>query len=73
LFAYRDPSGRTRAPARAAVFQLHPRVLSSELLLHWKTLLGTQRPFRKAEDSLRFFIHAAADITDNTIARLLTD
>ena len=45
LFAYRDAGGRTRAPAREVVFPLHPRVRSSELLLQWETMLGTQLPW----------------------------
>ena len=69
LFAYRDADGRTQAPARAAVFPLHPHVRSSELMLQWETMLGTQLPFRQAEDALHFFTHGAADVEDNTIAR----
>jgi len=69
LFAYRGADGRTRAPARRAVFPLHPKVRSSELLLQWETSLGTALPFRQAEDALHFFTHGAAEVEDNTIAR----
>jgi hypothetical protein len=69
LFAYRGTDGRTRAPARQAVFPLHPKVHSSELLLQWETSLGIALPFRQAEEALHFFTHGAADIEDNTIAR----
>lgn len=71
LFAYRDDQGRTRAPARTHVFPLHPHCRSSELLLEWETRLGSQLPFRQAEDALAFFTHGAASVEDNTIARHL--
>lgn len=69
LFAYRDADGKTHAPARDEVFPLHPEVRSSELLLQWETQLGSQLPFRQAEDALAFFSHGAAQVEDNTIAR----
>lgn len=69
LFAYRTADGKTHAPARQAVFPLHPQVRSSELLLQWEVQLGSQLPFRQAEDGLAFFSHGAAQVEDNTIAR----
>ena len=33
LFAYREPSGKTKSPAKPKVFPLHPRCRSSELCL----------------------------------------
>jgi len=71
LFAYRDELGNTRAPARSEVFPLHPHCRSSEMLLEWETRLGSQLPFRQAENALEFFTHGAATIEDNTIARHL--
>ncbi|MCP5066636.1 MAG: hypothetical protein GY946_08725, partial [bacterium] len=71
LFAYRDELGHTHAHARPEVFPLHPHCRSSELLLEWETRLGSQLPFRQAEDALEFFTHGAATIEDNTIARHL--
>ena len=70
LFAHRDGS-RTHAPAREAVFPLHPQCRSSELLLEWETRLGAQLPFRKAQEELGFFTHGAVGLEDTTIARHL--
>lgn len=69
LFAYRDADGKTRAPAREQVFPLHPHCRSSELCLEWETTLGSQLPFRLAEDALTYFTHGAATVADTTIAR----
>ncbi len=69
VFAYRDADGKTHAPARQEVFPLHPQVRSSELLLQWEAQLGSQLPFRQAEEALAFFSHGAAQVEDNTIAR----
>jgi hypothetical protein len=69
LFAYREESGKTRSPAKRAVFPLHPRCRSSELCLEWETKLGGQLPYRQAQDSLRFFTHNATTLEDSTIAR----
>lgn len=72
LFAFRDPGGKTRAPARKAMFPLHPKCRSSELLLEWETRLGSQLPFRQAEEALNFFTHGASTVEDTTIARHLS-
>ncbi|MCP5068853.1 MAG: hypothetical protein GY946_20005 [bacterium] len=65
-FAFRDPSGCTKAPARA-LFPHHPQIRSSELLLEWECALASDHPFRKAAEALLFFSHGAADIEDTTI------
>jgi hypothetical protein len=70
LFAFRR-DGKTHAPARREVFPLHPHCRSSELCLEWEARLGSQLPFRQAEDALRFFTHGATDVEDCTIARHL--
>ena len=69
LYAYRDAAGKTHAPARAHVFPLHPHSRSSELCLEWETKLGSQLPFRQAEDALTYFTHGACTVADTTIAR----
>jgi len=69
LFAYRDRLGKTQAPAREQVFPLHPHCRSSALCLEWETKLGSQLPFRQAEDALTYFTHGACTVADTTIAR----
>lgn len=69
LFAYRDEQQRTHTPARDALFPLHPRCRSSELCLEWETRLGSNLPFRQAEEAMDFYSHGAARIEDTTIAR----
>ena len=71
LFAYRDANGKTQEPAREVVFRLHPLCRSSELCLEWENRLGSQLPFRQAEDAMAFFTHGAAPVEDTTIARHL--
>ncbi len=69
LFAYRDlspPFPVTRTPARAA-FPLREYTMSSELLLEWETRLGSDWPFRRAEESMTFFTHGAVTVEDTTI------
>jgi hypothetical protein len=66
--AYRDPTGRTRNPARE-LFPHHPHIRSSELLLEWECALAADHPFRKAAEALLFFSHGAADVEDTTIQR----
>lgn len=69
LFAYRDESGKVCCPGRRKVFPLHPACRSSELCLEWETKLGSQLPFRQAQDGLTFFTHGATQLEDSTIAR----
>ncbi|MCP3959085.1 MAG: hypothetical protein GY719_14640 [bacterium] len=68
LFAYRE-GGRTLSPARQEVFPLHPKCRSSVLLLEWEARVGSQLPFRQAEDAMEFFSHGAVRTEDTTISR----
>jgi hypothetical protein len=70
LFAFRD-GPKTRCPARARVFPLHPKCRSSELLVEWEARLGCQLPFRQAEEALTCFSHDAVHTEDTTVARHL--
>lgn len=70
-FAYRDRSMGvvvTRTPARDEVLPLHSRCRSSELCLEWEARLGSEFPFRRAQDALSFFTHGAVSLEDTTIA-----
>lgn len=73
LYSYRDYSRRpivvTRTPARAGPFSHHHRCKSSLLLVEWESRLGSEFPFRRAEDALAFFSHGAVRVEDTTIAR----
>lgn len=73
VFAYRDRSSGlgtvTRAPARKQLFPLYPRCRSSEACVEWEARLGSEHPFRKAQEALRFFTHGAVELEDTTIAR----
>jgi hypothetical protein len=72
-FAYRDRSAAagtvTHTPAKAAVLPLFKHCRSSELLLEWESRLGSDHPFRYAQEALSFFTHGAAYREDTTIAR----
>ena len=72
-FAYRDRSvtsaSVTRTPAKATVLPLFKHCRSSELLLEWESRLGSDHPFRYAQEALSFFTHQAAHLEDTTIAR----
>ncbi|NDK16899.1 MAG: hypothetical protein GW911_33140 [Armatimonadetes bacterium] len=72
LFAFRDSDGKTHSPARKAVFPLHPACRSSVLMLEWEARLGSQLPYRQAEEALHFFTHGASSVEDTTIARHLS-
>jgi len=71
LFAYRDRNGAatttTRAPARTR-FPLHQHCRSSQLCLEWEARLGSEHPFRAAQQALTFFTHGAVSLEDTTIA-----
>lgn len=71
LFAYRDRSSvgamATHAPARS-LFPLHQHCRSSQLCLEWESRLGSEQPFRAAQQSLTFFTHGAVSLEDTTIA-----
>jgi hypothetical protein len=71
LFAYRDLSlgagqSVTRTPAREA-FPYHRRCRSSALCLEWEVRLGSDHPFRQAQDNLEYYTHGAVCIEDTTI------
>ena len=71
-FAYRDrttPLPVTRNPARGNVIPYNKRCRSSELCLEFECLLGSDHPFRKAQEALNYFTHGAVKLEDNTIAR----
>lgn len=68
-FAYRERRGGaevTRRPA-LSVFPYHRRCRSSELCLEWECRLGSDHPFRKAQEALTFFTHDAVRLEDTTI------
>ena len=71
LFAFRAANGKMHSPARKAVFPLYSKCRSSELCLEWEMRLGSQLPFRQAQDSLSFYTHDAVQLEDSTIARHL--
>jgi hypothetical protein len=72
-FAYRDHSVSagtvTHAPAKTAVLPLYKHCRSSELLVEWESRLGSDLPFRYAQEALTFFTHGATRLEDTTIAR----
>jgi hypothetical protein len=72
-YAYRDLSTVggtvTRVPARKEVVPLYSRTHSSELCLEWESRLGSEHPFRKAQEALSYFSHGAVQLEDTTIAR----
>lgn len=58
---------KARVPAKADFLPLYPRCHSSELCLEWETRLGSDHPFRIAQQEMRFFTHGAVTLEDNTI------
>jgi len=69
LFAFREPdSHNVSVPARE-LFPLHDKCRSSEVLLEWESLLGSEHPFRRAQTALTYFTHDAVDLEDTTIER----
>ena len=70
LSAYRNLAGGSpvvRNPA-AEKFKLHRRCRSSELCLEFETRVGSNHPFRTAQEDLRYFTHGAVTTEDTTIA-----
>jgi hypothetical protein len=70
-FVYRDLSGPVGAVIRhpeRSLFPYHARCRSSPLCLEWEVKVGSQCPFRKAEDMLRFFTRGASTVEDTRIA-----
>jgi hypothetical protein len=71
MFAYRERRGGlsvTRTPARDEVLALHGHVRSSVLCLEWECRLGSDFPFRRAQEALSFFTHGVVSLEDTTIA-----
>jgi hypothetical protein len=58
---------KARVPAKAEFLPLYPRCHSSELCLEWETRLGSDHPFRIAQQEMTFFTHGAVTLEDNTI------
>jgi len=71
MFAYRERReghSVTRTPAREEVLTLHGYARSSELCLEWESRLGSEFPFRRAQEALTFFTHGELSLEDTTIA-----
>jgi hypothetical protein len=77
LYAYRpkeramEQISSTRVPARYDVFPMYPECRATPLCLEWEVRLGSDHPFRTAEQELNFFSHGAVTSEDNTIGRHL--
>lgn len=73
LFAYRQPipglGAVTTVPARDCVLPYRNSCRSSELCLEWEIRLGSDHPFRHAQQALIFFTHGATHVEDNAISR----
>ena len=68
-FAYRElRGGETKRPA-AALFPMYEHGRSSRMRLEWECALGSEHPFRSAEQAIRFFTHGAVTVSDSTIER----
>jgi hypothetical protein len=68
-FAYREEhGGETKRPA-AALFPMYEHGRSSRMRLEWECALGSEHPFRSAEQAIRFFTHGAVTVSDSTIER----
>jgi hypothetical protein len=69
-FAYRQRNRGcgevTRRPAHG-LFPYHRKCHSSLLCLEWESRLGSDHPFRQAQEALRFFTHEAVRLEDTTI------
>jgi hypothetical protein len=74
-FAYRElrknGASVTRNPARDTLFPAFSACRSSTLCLEWETSLGSDHPFRAAQEALSYFTHGAVSLEDTTIARHL--
>jgi hypothetical protein len=74
-FAYREVlrngASATRNPAQNVLFPAFGTCRSSVLCLEWETRLGSDHPFRAAQEALTFFTHGAVSLEDTTIARHL--
>ena len=74
-FAYREMrrngASVTRNPAQAELFPAFSTCRSSLLCLEWECRLGSDHPFRVAQEALSYFTHGAVALEDTTIARHL--
>jgi hypothetical protein len=74
-FAYREilrnGASATRNPAQDVLFPAFATCRSSLLCLEWETRLGSDHPFRAAQEALTYFTHGAVRLEDTTIARHL--
>lgn len=74
-FAYREirrnGASVTRNPAQEVLFPAFATCRSSLLCLEWETRLGSDHPFRAAQEALAYFTHDAVRLEDTTIARHL--
>lgn len=72
-YAYRqllkNGASVTRNPALSMLFPAFQTCRSSKLCLEWETRLGSDHPFRAAQESLTYFTHGAVTLEDTTIAR----
>lgn len=71
LFAFRHEARSamvTHTPAREEVIPLRGYTRSSELCLEWEIRLGSDHPFRLAQEELTYFTHGATKVEDNAIA-----
>jgi hypothetical protein len=66
-----DGASVTRNPAQDVLFPAFRTCRSSLLCLEWETRLGSDHPFRAAQEALTFFTHGAVSLEDTTIARHL--
>jgi hypothetical protein len=61
----------TRNPAQQVLFPAFKTCRSSGMCLEWETRLGSDHPFRTAQEALTYFTHGAVRLEDTTIARHL--
>lgn len=72
MFAFRRSAAGaevTNTPAMGEVVPYRGSCRSSELCLEWEVRLGSDHPFRQAQEALTYFTHGAAHVEDNAIAR----
>ena len=68
-FTYRERrGGPTKRPA-SSLFPLYQWCRSSRMCLEWECALGSEHPFRSAEQAIAFFTHGAVAVSDSTIER----
>lgn len=68
-FTYRERrGGPTKRPA-SGLFPRYQWCRSSRMCLEWECALGSEHPFRSAEQAIAFFTHGAVTVSDSTIER----